>query len=80
VIVKELEREGIPTAHICVMTSIAVMVGSNRVIPGFSILHPVGKPDLDSESEKALRRAIVDKALKALQTDITEQIVFSNSV
>lgn len=58
------------------MTPIAVMVGSNRIIPGSGIVHPVGNADLDPRSEKKLRRAIVEEALKALQTELTEQKLF----
>ncbi len=58
------------------MTPVAVMVGSNRIIPGFGIAHPLGDPDLDPKAEKALRRTIVGRALEALQTDLTEQKVF----
>jgi len=62
------------------MTPVALMVGSNRVIPGSGIVHPVGNPDLELKSEKALRRVIVEKALQALQTEITEQRLFPRSV
>ena len=58
------------------MTPVAVMAGSNRIIPGFGIAHPLGDPALAPKAEKALRRAIVGKALEALQTDLTEQKVF----
>ena len=58
------------------MTPVALMVGSNRVIPGAGIVHPVGNADLDPKEEKALRRAIVERALEALQTDLTEQKLF----
>jgi len=58
------------------MTPIAVMVGSNRVIPASGIVHPVGNPDLDPEEEKRLRRIIVEKALEALWTELTEQKLF----
>jgi len=58
------------------MTPIALGVGSNRIVPAFGIIHPVGNPDLEPKSEKALRRAIVEKALEALQTEIQEQILF----
>ena len=64
---KELERVGLPTAHICALTPVAQMVGSNRIIPAASVLHPVGDPNRDPKAEKTLRRAIVEKALKALQ-------------
>ena len=75
-IVKEIERTGIPTAHICSITSIAMMVGSNRIIPGFSIVHPLGNPELNHEAEKMFRKSIVARALKALQADIKEQVIF----
>ena len=73
---KELERAGLPTAHVCTMTPVALMVGSSRIILGAGIAHPVGNPDLDPKAEKALRRAIVEKALEALQTEIQEQKLF----
>ena len=59
------------------MTPVALMVGSSRIIPGSGIVHPAGNADLDPEAEKALRRAIVEKALEALQTELQEQKVFS---
>jgi len=49
------------------------MVGSNRIFPGQKIINPVGNADLPPAEEKKLRRSIVQKALKALQTDIEEQ-------
>ncbi len=73
---KELEEVGIPTAHICTMTPIALMVGSNRIVPGSGIIHPVGNADLDSKAEKALRRTIVDKALETLKTELQDQKLF----
>jgi glycine reductase len=76
VIVKEIERAGITTAHICSVTSIAMMVGSNRVIPGVGIVYPLGNPELNQEAEKVLRRTVVERALNALQTDVTEQKLF----
>ena len=52
------------------------MVGSNRIIPGFGIVQPVGNADLDPKAEKALRRAIVEGALEALQINLIDQKVF----
>ena len=77
-ITRELERAGIPTAHICTMTPVALMVGSYRIIPGNGIVHPIGDIGLDENTEKMLRRGIVELALKALQTELTEKKVFSN--
>ncbi len=56
---------------------ISLSVGANRIIPTVSIPHPLGNPTLDPAAEKQLRRHLVEKALNALQTDVTEQTVFS---
>jgi betaine reductase len=52
------------------------MVGSNRILPAHKIVNPVGHEDLAPAEEKKLRRSIVEKALKALQTEIEEQTIF----
>ncbi len=49
------------------------MVGSTRILPGQKIVNPVGDADLPRAEERKLRRSIVEKALKALQTEIEEQ-------
>ena len=55
---------------------ISQSVGANRIIPTVAIPHPLGNPALSPEEEKALRRRLVEKAVKALQTDVAEQTVF----
>lgn len=52
------------------------MIGSIRIIRGAGIVHPVGNPGLDPKTEKALRRAIVEKALEAIMTDLKEAKIF----
>ena len=54
------------------------MVGSNRIVPGYGITQPVGNSSLNLQEEKALRRNIVEEALEALQTNLTEQMVFDS--
>ena len=49
------------------------MVGSNRILLAHKIVNPLGNADLTPAEEKKLRRSIVEKALKALQTEIEEQ-------
>jgi glycine reductase len=49
------------------------MVGSTRILPGQKIVNPVGDASLPRAEERKLRRSIVEKALKALQTEIEEQ-------
>ena len=79
-ITRELERAGLPTAHICTMTPVALMAGSNRIIPGSGVVHPVGDADLDARAEKNLRRTIIESALRALQTELQEQKIFPRPV
>jgi glycine reductase len=74
--VKEIERAGIPVVHICTVVPISLTVGANRIVPAIAIPHPLGNPSLDKTEEKALRRRIVEKALAALETEVTEQTVF----
>lgn len=74
--VKEIERVGIPVVHICTVTPISMTVGANRIVPAVAIPHPLGNPALDKEEEKKLRRQIVEKALKALTTEVDGQTIF----
>jgi len=76
----EIEKTGIPVAQVSTVTSVALMVGSNRVITGSGIVHPLGNMDLGKEEEKRLRRAIVEIALETLQTPLTEQKLFQSAV
>ena len=62
--------------HICTIVPISQTVGANRIVPAVAIPYPLGNPNLDKASEKSLRRAIVEKSLEALSTEITEQTVF----
>ena len=74
--VKEIERAGLPVVHICTVTPISLTVGANRIVPAVAIPHPLGNPALTLEEEKAIRRRILDAALRALSTEVTEQTVF----
>jgi betaine reductase len=74
--VKEIERAGIPVVHMCTVTPISMTVGANRIVPTIAIPHPLGNPKLDPDEEKALRRKLVEKALKALTTEVEEQTIF----
>ena len=76
--VKEIERAGLPVVHMCTVTPISLTVGANRIVPTIAIPHPLGNPALEFDEEKALRRGLVEKALKALQTEVSEQTVFEN--
>ncbi len=74
--VKAIESTGIPVVHICTVVPISLTVGANRIVPAIAIPHPLGNPSLVKEEEKKLRRKLVEKALKALETPVEEQTVF----
>jgi len=76
--VKEIERHGITVVHMCTVVPISLTVGANRIIPTVAIPYPLGDPSLPFAEEKALRRKLVEKALKALETEITQQTVFAD--
>lgn len=60
----------------CTVVPISLTVGANRIVPTIAIPHPLGNPALDPGEEKALRRKLVETALTALTTEISEQTVF----
>ena len=74
--VKEIERAGIAVVHMCTVVPISLTVGANRIVPTIAIPHPLGNPALDLEEERKLRRGLVERALKALETPVDEQTVF----
>jgi glycine reductase len=55
---------------------ISKTVGANRIVPSVAIPHPLGDPDKSPEEEKAIRRHLVETALEALQTEISDQRIF----
>jgi len=76
--VKEIERAGIPVVHVCTVVPISLTVGANRIVPAVAIPRPLGNPALEKGEEKKLRRKLVERALKALQTEVDKQTVFEN--
>ena len=76
--VKEIERAGIPVVHMCTVTPISMTVGANRIVPTIAIPHPLGNPALAADEEKALRKRLVAKALRALTTEVEDQTIFED--
>jgi len=74
--VKEIERAGLPVVHVCTVVPISLTVGANRIVPAVAIPHPLGNPTLSPTDEKKLRKQLVQKALRALQTEVEGQTVF----
>jgi betaine reductase len=76
--VKEIERAGLPVVHMCTVVPISLTVGANRIVPTVAIPHPLGNPSLSHEDEFNLRKKLVLKAIKALQTKVEGQTVFED--
>jgi len=60
----------------CTITPVSLTVGANRILPTVAIPHPLGNPALSKEDEYALRRKLVERALKALETPVDGQKIF----
>lgn len=74
---REIERVAdIPVVQIATIVPIMLTVGTNRIVPGVAIPHPVGDPLKGPEADRAIRRKVLLKALDALQTEIQEQTIF----
>ena len=72
-----MERAGIPTALLCNLVSIALRVGAPRIVTTRGIPYPTGDPELSPDQERAWRRELVQRALRAIATPVTEPTVFS---
>lgn len=59
-------------AVITALPPLAVQAGANRVVQGVKIEHVCGDPSLPPDADKALRRRLVEQALRALQRDVEE--------
>jgi glycine reductase len=77
---KELEKAGLPVALISAMFPVAQQVRANRIVKGVSIPHPCGDPNLSKELDARLRRAIIQTALRALESEVKGPTVFSPPV
>jgi len=59
---------------------ISKTVGANRIIPSVANPHPLGDPDMPREEEKYIRRRLIEQALLALESEISDQRVFDEVV
>lgn len=74
--VKEIDRAGIPIVHITNLTPVAKVTGSNRIIPGIGLVSPCSDPLLSDEEQKIMQKNFVERALKAITTDVDDQTFF----
>ena len=62
----------------CTVVPISLTVGANRIVPTIAIPHQLGNPALSHEDEYELRYKLVEKALRALETEVDTQTVFED--
>jgi glycine reductase len=74
--VKEIDRAGIPIAHITNLTPIAKVTGSNRIVTGIALTNPCSDISLPADEQKKMQKTFVTRALKAISTGIEEQTLF----
>jgi glycine reductase len=74
--VKGIEKYGIPVVHIATVVPISKTIGANRMIPAIGIPYPLGDVTQSPEDSYRIRENLCRRALKALQTPVTEQTVF----
>ena len=63
---------GIPVVVISALPPLAMQAGANRVVQGVKIEHVCGDPSLPPDADRALRRRLVEQALRALQTPVEQ--------
>ena len=56
--------------------SIAKRVGAPRIVPTRGIPFPTGDPELSPDQERAWRRQLLERALQAVATQVSEPTVF----
>lgn len=61
------------------LPTIARMVGANRIVRGVSITHPTGDPSRAPADERAMRVAIVRRALDMLATEVEPRTVWESA-
>lgn len=74
--VKGIESYGIPVVHMATVVPISLTIGANRIVPCIGIPYPLGDPSQGPEDSKKIRRNLVRRSLKALQTPVSGQTVF----
>ena len=74
--VKEIEKTGIPVVHVANMTPVSASVGCNRILHDYGIAYPMCDPKESEEKQAPQRYEIMCKAVDALCTDIKQQTIF----
>lgn len=74
--VKEIEKTGIPVVHVANMTPVSASIGCNRILHAYGIAYPMCNPGDSEEKQAQERYDIMCKAVEVLCTDIKKQTIF----
>jgi len=74
--VKEIEKSGIPVVHMVNMVPVAMGIGSNRIVKTYGISFPMNDPEATENTRRKQRYELVERALKALNTNVEKPTVF----
>ena len=61
---------------ITALPPLAMQAGANRVVQGIKIEHVCGDPSLGAEADGMLRRRLVERALRSLETHVDGPTLF----
>jgi len=75
--VKEIEKNGMPVVHMVNMVPVSQGIGSNRIVKTYGISFPMNDPNVTPEEQKKQRYELVGRALKALNTSVTGPTLIS---
>ena len=74
-----MEKAGVTTALISAIPAIPLAAGVSRVVRGVRVEHVCGDPRLTAEDDAQVATRIVEKALEALNTDVSEPTLFDSA-
>ncbi len=60
------------------LPNVGAQVGAGRMLAGSKFHHPVGNPELPYNEELEWRKALMEKALAALEARVETPTVFEN--
>ena len=63
-------------AYFTAIPTVPMTIGQSRIVPGKAIPYVLGDPSLPADREKAYRRSLVEQALRALTTEVTQPTLF----
>jgi hypothetical protein len=64
---------------ISALPPLAMQAGANRVVQGVKIEHVCGDPVLPPDADRALRRRLVERALRGLLRDVAGPTLLTDS-